>query len=104
MLDEKVLDPDATVIAIWPSPMSYGGPTEVQWHAKSRLVTGATFYIVGRDPAGMKYPGKDTDIYDPTHGSRVIMQTIMLLFIKLELFRFLGWHLGWIIMRFFHSK
>ena len=29
VLEEKVLDPEATVVAIWPSPMSYAGPTEV---------------------------------------------------------------------------
>ena len=53
VLEEGVLDPASTVVAIWPSPMSYAGPTEVQWHAKGRLCTGANFYIVGRDPAGM---------------------------------------------------
>merc|ERR1712150_389732 len=58
VLEEKVLDPEATVVAIWPSPMSYAGPTEVQWHAKARLVTGAQFYIVGRDPAGMGHPDR----------------------------------------------
>ena len=29
ILDEKVLDPDYTVLAIFPSPMMYAGPTEV---------------------------------------------------------------------------
>jgi len=72
VLEEEVLDPKATVVAIWPSPMSYAGPTEVQWHAKGRLCTGANFYIVGRDPAGMGYPGKDCDLYDHTHGKRVL--------------------------------
>ena len=72
VLEENVLDPASTVVAIWPSPMSYAGPTEVQWHAKGRLCTGANFYIVGRDPAGMGYPGKDCDLYDHTHGKRVL--------------------------------
>lgn len=36
VLAEGMLDPDTTVMAIWPSPMIYGGPTEVQFHAKSR--------------------------------------------------------------------
>lgn len=72
VLDEKVLDPEATVVAIFPSPMSYAGPTEVQWHAKARLVTGAQFYIVGRDPAGMGHPDRKEDIYDHTHGRRVL--------------------------------
>lgn len=29
ILEEKVLDPDNTVLAIFPSPMMYAGPTEV---------------------------------------------------------------------------
>merc|ERR1711937_1107160 len=72
VLEEKVLDPDATVVAIWPSPMSYAGPTEVQGHAKGRLCTGANFYIVGRDPAGMGHPTEDRDLYDYSHGKRVL--------------------------------
>lgn len=72
VLEEEVLDPKSTVVAIWPSPMSYGGPTEVQWHAKGRLCTGANFYIVGRDPAGMGHPTEDRDLYDYSHGKRVL--------------------------------
>jgi len=34
VLDEKVLDPETTILAIFPSPMMYAGPTEVQWHAR----------------------------------------------------------------------
>ena len=30
ILNEKVLDPESTVIAIFPSPMMYAGPTEVR--------------------------------------------------------------------------
>ena len=56
IMEEGVLDPKTTVLAIFPSPMLYAGPTEVQWHAKSRMVAGANFYIVGRDPAGMAHP------------------------------------------------
>lgn len=48
ILKDKVLDPDSTILAIFPSPMMYAGPTEVQWHAKARLVAGANFYIVGK--------------------------------------------------------
>lgn len=28
--------------------MLYGGPTEVQWHARARLAAGVHAYIVGR--------------------------------------------------------
>ncbi|XP_071829094.1 bifunctional 3'-phosphoadenosine 5'-phosphosulfate synthase-like isoform X2 [Apostichopus japonicus] len=72
ILEEGVLDPDSTVVAIFPSPMMYAGPTEVQWHAKARMATGANFYIVGRDPAGMPHPDGTKDLYDHSHGRRVL--------------------------------
>eukprot|EP00092_Neocalanus_flemingeri_P043944 GFUD01048587.1.p1 GENE.GFUD01048587.1~~GFUD01048587.1.p1 ORF type:complete len:614 (+),score=211.76 GFUD01048587.1:249-2090(+) len=73
IMDEGVLDPESTVLAIFPSPMMYAGPTEVQWHAKARMSTGANFYIVGRDPAGMPHPDPPKrDIYQPTHGGKVL--------------------------------
>lgn len=33
---------------------------------------GATFYIVGRDPAGMPHPDTKEDLYDGTHGKKVL--------------------------------
>lgn len=72
LMDEKVLDPQNTVMAIFPSPMMYAGPTEVQWHAKARMATGANFYIVGRDPAGMPHPDTKQDMFNPTHGAKVL--------------------------------
>jgi 3'-phosphoadenosine 5'-phosphosulfate synthase len=71
-LEEGVLDPATTVVAIFPSPMLYAGPTEVQWHAKARINAGADFYIVGRDPAGMGHPTEDRDLYDADHGKMVL--------------------------------
>ncbi|XP_015605937.1 bifunctional 3'-phosphoadenosine 5'-phosphosulfate synthase isoform X3 [Cephus cinctus] len=75
VLEEGVLHQD-TLLAIFPSPMMYAGPTEVQWHAKARMTAGANFYIVGRDPAGMPHPDKsatpDGNLYDATHGARVL--------------------------------
>lgn len=70
--DGTYLDKNSTIMAIFPSPMMYAGPTEVQWHAKARMNAGAEYYIVGRDPAGMPHPDTKKDIYDPTHGSRVL--------------------------------
>jgi 3'-phosphoadenosine 5'-phosphosulfate synthase len=71
-IDDR-LDRARTVLAIFPSPMSYAGPTEVQWHAKARMCTGTNFYIVGRDPAGLPNPvDKSKDLYEPTHGSKVL--------------------------------
>jgi len=78
IMEEGVLDPDSTVLAIFPSPMMYAGPTEVQWHAKARMSAGANFYIVGRDPAGMPHPdphpvsGAKRDLYEPTHGGKTL--------------------------------
>lgn len=76
LLDEGVLDKDRTILSIFPSPMSYAGPTEVQWHAKARIVAGVNYYIVGRDPAGVKDPSDSTkDLYDPTHGAKILDKT-----------------------------
>lgn len=72
MLEDGVLDPETTVVSIFPSPMHYAGPTEVQWHAKARINAGANFYIVGRDPAGMGHPLEDRDLYDADHGKKVL--------------------------------
>ena len=37
------------------------------------MSTGANFYIVGRDPAGMPHPDPPKrDIYEPTHGGKVL--------------------------------
>ncbi|KAK4800254.1 hypothetical protein SAY86_020741 [Trapa natans] len=72
VLEDGVLDPETTVISIFPSPMHYAGPTEVQWHAKARINAGANFYIVGRDPAGMGHPVEKRDLYDADHGKKVL--------------------------------
>ncbi|XP_050213018.1 ATP sulfurylase 2 [Mercurialis annua] len=72
VLEDGVLDPKTTIVAIFPSPMHYAGPTEVQWHAKARVNAGANFYIVGRDPAGMGHPTEKRDLYDPDHGKKVL--------------------------------
>lgn len=74
------LDPDSTVMAIWPAPMVYAGPTEVQFHAKSRRSAGASYFVVGRDPAGMKgslraLAHPDGDLYDGNHGRYVLQNS-----------------------------
>ena len=56
-------------MAVWPSPMYYGGPTEVMWHGSSRVNCGITHFITGRDPAGVKHPeDASKDLYDVWHG------------------------------------
>ncbi|KAJ9165989.1 hypothetical protein P3X46_020796 [Hevea brasiliensis] len=72
VLEDGVLDPKTTIVSIFPSPMHYAGPTEVQWHAKARINAGANFYIVGRDPAGMGHPTEMRGLYDPDHGKKVL--------------------------------
>lgn len=72
VLEAGVLAPETTVLAIFPSPMMYAGPTEVQWHARARMTCGANFYIVGRDPAGMPHPDTKADLYNPQHGGLVL--------------------------------
>lgn len=41
------------------------------------MIAGANFYIVGRDPAGVPHPRKDAtadgNLYDSTHGARVLL-------------------------------
>lgn len=78
------LHPDWTVMAIWPSPMIYAGPREVLFHAKSRRIGGASFFTVGRDPAGMPYSSEPfyskgglegEDLYHPDHGRYVLMSS-----------------------------
>jgi 3'-phosphoadenosine 5'-phosphosulfate synthase len=74
------LDPETTVMAIWPSPMVYAGPTEVEFHAKSRRCAGASFFVVGHDPTGMKgsleaVAHPDNDLYDGDHGRYVLQNS-----------------------------
>jgi ATP sulfurylase len=90
VLKEKVLHPDETVLAIFPGPMIYAGPTEVQWHCKSRMNAGATHYIVGRDPAGMAHPIKalDKDMFLAHHGREVLQMAPGLEKIKIVPFKF----------------
>ena len=69
LIDDGTLPAEHIILAVWPSPMYYGGPTEVLWHASSRVGCGLTHFITGRDPAGVKHPEiADKDLYDPWHG------------------------------------
>ena len=74
LLDDGTLDPEHTILAVWPSPMFYGGPTEVLWHASSRVGCGITHFITGRDPAGVKHPEDPSkDLYDVWHGQKLLV-------------------------------
>lgn len=53
--------------------MFYGGPTEVLWHASSRVNCGISHFITGRDPAGVKHPeDANKDCYDIWHGQKLL--------------------------------
>ena len=74
LLDDGTLNPEHTILGIWPSPMYYGGPTEVLWHASSRAYCGITHFITGRDPAGLKHPeNTGQDLYDVWHGQKLLV-------------------------------
>jgi len=80
VLNERMLDPENTVMAIWPAPMVYAGPTEALFHAKSRRNAGATYFVAGRDPAGMKGSAEavwspNDDLYDGDHGRYVLLNS-----------------------------
>ncbi|KAL3102296.1 hypothetical protein niasHS_003705 [Heterodera schachtii] len=87
VLKENVLDADWTVLAIFPSPMLYAGPTEVQWHARARLACGVNAYIVGRDPAGIQNPRTGDYLYEPSHGAKVLSMTPGLVGLEIIPFR-----------------
>jgi 3'-phosphoadenosine 5'-phosphosulfate synthase len=74
LIDDGTLPAEHIILAVWPSPMYYGGPTEVLWHASSRVGCGLTHFITGRDPAGVKHPEiADRDLYDPWHGQKLLV-------------------------------
>ncbi|GJD06655.1 ATP sulfurylase 2 [Galdieria sulphuraria] len=104
ILEEGILDPHNTIIGIFPSPMIYAGPKEVQWHAKARMNAGCKFYIVGRDPAGMKHPGTNRDMYDPWHGKKVLMMAPGLEKLEILPFQVAAYNLKSGGMEFFDSS
>ncbi|GLG93976.1 Uncharacterized protein, isoform B [Gryllus bimaculatus] len=106
VLEDGVLDPKSTLLAIFPSPMHYAGPTEVQWHAKARMSAGANFYIVGRDPAGLPHPDPDLkcDLYDATHGARVLKMAPGLASLEIIPFRVAAYDKSKAQMAFFEPE
>merc|ERR1719327_1292078 len=73
LIDDGTLPKEHIILGIWPSPMFYGGPTEVLWHASSRVGAGITHFITGRDPAGVGHPEKGGDLYDVWHGQKLLV-------------------------------
>lgn len=104
VLEEGVLDPASTVVAIFPSPMMYAGPTEVQWHCRARMIAGASFYIVGRDPAGIPHPETKKDLYEPTHGAKVLTMAPGLTSVEIIPFRVAAYNLTKRAMDFYDKE
>jgi 3'-phosphoadenosine 5'-phosphosulfate synthase len=85
LLEDNALENEHTILAIWPSPMYYAGPIEVLWHFSSRECADVDFMIVGRDPAGVKHPeNKNLDLYDPTHGQKLLKIAYQMGLLKLN--------------------
>lgn len=62
----------AQLLWLGPQPVLLVSPSQVQWHCRARMIAGANFYIVGRDPAGMPHPETKKDLYEPTQGGKVL--------------------------------
>jgi len=93
VLDEGMLDESWTVMGIWPAPMIYAGPTEVQFHAASRRNCGASYFVVGRDAAGMKGSelaqwSPDDDLYNADHARYVLQMSPVLEDLEMKLISF----------------
>ncbi|XP_075072484.1 bifunctional 3'-phosphoadenosine 5'-phosphosulfate synthase 2 isoform X1 [Mixophyes fleayi] len=104
VLEEGILDPKSTIVAIFPSPMLYAGPTEVQWHCRSRMIAGSNFYIVGRDPAGMPHPETKQDMYEPTHGGKVLSMAPGLTSVEIIPFRVAAYNTKNAAMEFYDKE
>ncbi|XP_078499020.1 bifunctional 3'-phosphoadenosine 5'-phosphosulfate synthase 2 isoform X2 [Lissotriton helveticus] len=104
VLEEGVLDAKTTVVAIFPAPMLYAGPTEVQWHCRTRMIAGANFYIVGRDPAGMPHPETKQDLYEPTHGAKVLSMAPGLTSVEIIPFRVAAYNTAKKAMDFYDKE
>uniref|UniRef100_A0A8C5I1R8 Bifunctional 3'-phosphoadenosine 5'-phosphosulfate synthase 2-like n=1 Tax=Gouania willdenowi TaxID=441366 RepID=A0A8C5I1R8_GOUWI len=104
VIEDGILDPASTIVAIFPSPMMYAGPTEVQWHCRARMIAGANFYIVGRDPAGMPHPETKQDLYDPTHGGKVLTMAPGLTSVEIIPFRVAAYNKAKKAMDFFDPE
>lgn len=72
------------------------------------MSAGANFYIVGRDPAGMPHPIKsstpDGNLYDVTHGARVLSMAPGLQQLEIIPFRVAAYDVKNKKMAFFEPK
>lgn len=70
------------------------------------MAAGINFYIVGRDPAGIPHPLKsatpDGNLYDATHGARVLSQAPGLQDLEIIKFRVAAYNMKEKRMTFFN--
>ena len=79
-MDKGDLNPKCTIVAIFPLPRQFGGPSEVLQMVSSHLTCGVTHFVVTRDMAGILHPDtRKTTLYDPTHAAKVVCQAKLLL-------------------------
>lgn len=77
---------------------------QVQWHCRARMVAGANFYIVGRDPAGMPHPNTGKDLYEPTHGAKVLTMAPGLITLEIVPFKVAAYNKAKKCMDFYDPK
>ena len=70
------------------------------------MTTGAKFYIVGRDPTGIAHPDPalEKDLYEPTHGSKVLSIAPGLVGIEIIPFRLAAYEMKSKAMNFFDPE
>lgn len=72
------------------------------------MIAGANFYIVGRDPAGIPHPDKSTtldgNLYDATHGARVLSMAPGLQNLEIIPFRVAAYNIKEKKMSFFEAE
>lgn len=68
------------------------------------MVAGANFYIVGRDPAGMPHPNTGKDLYEPTHGAKVLTMAPGLITLEIVPFKVAAYNKAKQAMDFYDPK
>lgn len=91
-------------VNIFMLPFLISSYTQVQWHCRARMVAGANFYIVGRDPAGMPHPDTGKDLYEPTHGAKVLTMAPGLITLEIVPFKVAAYNKVKRAMDFYDAK
>lgn len=68
------------------------------------MIAGANFYIVGRDPAGMPHPETKVDLYEPSHGGKVLSMAPGLTSVEIIPFRVAAYNAKTQSMEFYDQE